>query len=158
MVIQLIKNICIGIIIFAEIGLFPGQALSQQRETKGSVFFKINNYKKKYSWTDNIVLHVENLSNVKLWYCIGEEIPDDGKWIETNLDITNPDPRKEVAVSYTTIEPHTIKTITFNIKSGSISPRKKHGISAKVRFFIKYGSRPAENANKIVSREFVEQW
>jgi hypothetical protein len=129
-----------------------------QTPKKGNLTFKIINYRKCYNWDDDISLFVKNTSNKPLWFSIGVETIDNKKWIEVNLDISNPDPAVEVAVSYALLRPNEEKKITYNIKAQHIPSRRKHGVSALTRLFLKFGRKPAHNEGKMTTQEYRLIW
>jgi hypothetical protein len=160
MEIQPIKKFSITKMIICII-LVPFAALSQET-TKQNIIFKIVNYRERYSWTDNVILSVENNSNKPVWFSIGEEAMDKDGWFEFNLDVTNPNPLKEAAVNYKVLQPHKLEKINVNLGKISVPPLKKHGVSKRSRFYLKYdiifNEVGSTKEKKLVTKEYLISW
>ena len=135
-------------------------ACSFQKTEAQSIKFKILNPKKTYSLKDELKLSVENVTNKSLYYLIGKEFYHYSTWIEYEMDIKN-DPEKDEAGRYEILPPHKLKVITVNLRNTSSRPNKKHGLSIRNRFCLRYHdihSLIKYDDPKLVTVEFTESW
>ncbi len=127
-----------------------------------SINFKILNPKKIYALKDKFRLSVENVTNKPLHYLVGKEFYDHdyNTWIEYEMDIKN-DPLKDQPGRYEVIPPHKLKLITVNLRNTGSRPTKKHGLSIRNRFCLRYHNINAfikPDDPKLVTVEFAESW
>ncbi len=112
---------------------------------------------------DNIILSVENTSNKPLFFTIGEESLDNGRWSADILDLLAPNPLEANIIKYNIIKPNKLKLITIYYKKRHYPIlTKKHGVSLPSRFVLRYHNIDSiakyNNENKIASKVFKDSY
>jgi hypothetical protein len=157
-----IKNYCL--ILYVVCLNFISLVCFSQNTAHPAIVFKIVNYKQYYNRTDDITLSVENTSNKPLYFTIGQEFLDNGRWSLEILDLLAPNPLDANIIRYKIIRPHKLKLITIYYKKRHYLLKNypllhKHGFSLPIRFVLRYhdiASVPSNTDNKIVSKVFKD--